>query len=294
MNALLIGNDINNATASYSWSDLLNGLIEFAGVDNMLSLDNKPFPLLYEEIYLSSAKSTKIKEIELKRFIAKETNKLAPNDIHHELLKLGIENIFTTNYDLTLEKAINSSEGKLRNQGVIKENLYSLFRYHRLKDKNIWHIHGSQRAPNTITLGYEHYGGYLQQMRNYLISGIKGRYQGKDFEPLTNSIIFDRIKHHSWMDYFFSHNVFILGLNLDFVEMHLWWLLTIRTRMMITERVSVSNKIIYYYPEMFHNSSKAKLDLFNINGIETVPVEMKKNGQMEYYMKVIENIRKRV
>lgn len=41
--ALLIGNDINNATESYSWLDLINGLLAYAKIDRKLNQVNKPF-----------------------------------------------------------------------------------------------------------------------------------------------------------------------------------------------------------------------------------------------------------
>ena len=53
---LLVGNDINNATSDYSWANLLTDLIDYAKLEEVPSMDNKPFPLFYEEIYLNSAK----------------------------------------------------------------------------------------------------------------------------------------------------------------------------------------------------------------------------------------------
>lgn len=285
-----MGNDINNITSGYSWWDLLEGLKKMAGTPLDLTADDKPFPLLYEEIYLNAATTSKTKEIDLKRFIAQETMRLEPNEIHHDLLGLGTDTIFTTNYDLTFEKALKADMTTLRNNGVVKENLYSLFRNHEIQHQKIWHIHGSLLAPNTITLGYEHYGGYLQQMRNYLITDVKGRYKDVNFQALLSAIRHDDIKHHSWMDYFFTHDLFILGLNLDFVEMHLWWFLTIRTRLIVKDKIDASNTIRYYYPDIFEKSSKSKLDLLRINGIKTIPLKMKKNGRLDYYKKVVQHI----
>uniref|UniRef100_UPI0040489682 hypothetical protein n=1 Tax=Roseivirga sp. TaxID=1964215 RepID=UPI0040489682 len=102
--ALLIGNDINNATESYSWNNLISGLLEYAKIDKNFSMKDKPFPMLYEEIYLNSAKAHRTPERRLKAFIAAQTRKLNPNELHQEILDLGIENILTTNYDLSFEK----------------------------------------------------------------------------------------------------------------------------------------------------------------------------------------------
>ena len=236
---LLIGNDINNATTDYTWSDLLEGLVGAAGLLDPLNMDQKPFPLLYEEIYLRSAKQNQIKEIDLKKFIAKNTRRLVPNSIHQRIVDMKVVNLFTTNYDLTLEKCLTNAISKITNQGVVREVLYNLFRVHQFEDKNIWHIHGSDLSPASITLGYEHYSGYLQQMRNYVASGTKGSYKNIDFEALEKRLTEGQIDYDCWVDFFFTHDVHILGLNMDFVEMHLWWLITYRARMMVENRISI-------------------------------------------------------
>ena len=175
--ALLIGNDINNVTNDYSWQKLVNGLISYAQLSKKpQQSDFKPFPLLYEEIYLNAAKLYGTKELRLKQYIASNTRILKPNNIHERLVHLGIQNLMTTNYDLTLEQCLTDSQRTITNKGLIKEQVYNLFRYHKIENRNIWHIHGSQLSPKSITLGYEHYSGFLQQMRNYVASGTRGAY----------------------------------------------------------------------------------------------------------------------
>ncbi|MGJ1324140.1 hypothetical protein ACR780_15755 [Sphingobacterium faecium] len=51
--ALLIGNDINNINKGTSWNDLL---ISIKNKYHVQTLENgrKPFPMLYEEIFLSA------------------------------------------------------------------------------------------------------------------------------------------------------------------------------------------------------------------------------------------------
>jgi hypothetical protein len=289
---LLIGNDINNATSDYSWRDLIDGLITFSKIREKPDMANKPFPMLYEEIYLTAARQNGLKELEIKSFIASNTGYLEPNAIHEHVVSLEVENILTTNYDLTCEKCLSKNSGNLTNQGFIKETLYSLFRMHHLERKKIWHIHGSELLPRSITLGYEHYSGYLQQMRNYIASGAKGIYKNKDFSPIEQRLQSGPFNHYSWVDYFFTHDVHILGLNLDFVEMHLWWLLTYRARLLVEERISLTNKIYYYFPEQLMNSSRPKLQLFHVNGVETISFPIRRNDKMQYYKEILDHIEK--
>src|SRR4051812_19660018 len=126
--AILVGNDINNATGNYSWAQLLKGLLEYAQVDQ-LNMENKPFPMLYEEIYLNSAKKYKTPEGRIKAFISSQTRKLVPNILHEEILNLGIENIMTTNYDLLFERQGGFDKKRCRNYGCIKESTYNVFRH---------------------------------------------------------------------------------------------------------------------------------------------------------------------
>ncbi|MEI8203107.1 MAG: hypothetical protein WCH34_08860 [Bacteroidota bacterium] len=288
---LLIGNDINNASANYSWSDLLSDLIGYARLTEAPSMDNKPFPLFYEEIYLSSARQYGTKESDLKDYIAAKTRQLVPNEIHSEILSLGIKTILTSNYDLTLEQVMTQDMNKLKNMGYIKESLYSLFRLNKVNEVDFWHIHGWALAPKSITLGYEHYGGYLQQMRNYVVTGTKGSYAIKDFLPMYIRLRKNEILYESWVDYFFTHDIDIFGLKLDFVEMHLWWLLTYRARAKVAQRMELKNKIRYYYPEKFANKSKHILELLRANEVETIPVIMEGDDRIKYYKKVLKRIR---
>jgi len=288
---LLIGNDINNATSNYTWENLLDDLIDYAQLTKKPSNEKKPFPLLYEEIYLNSAFKYGIKESRFKKNIASKTRHLLPNDIHNQILKLGIKTIFTTNYDFTLEKVLTDNIKNLKNSGYIKESLYNIFRIYKINDYNFWHIHGSELAPNTITLGYEHYSGYLQQMRNYVVTGTKGNYRKKDFLPLHTRFNENSINHESWIDYFFTHKIDILGLKLDFVEMDLWWLLTYRSRARVSNKIKSANIIRYFYPKKYESESKHKLELLNANGIITIPIIMYDNDRIKYYKKVLKYIK---
>lgn len=288
---LLIGNDINNTHADSSWKNLLTSLLDFSEVRNEVSIKNKPFPLLYEEIFLWSAREHDKEESVLKEFIAKQVNEIEPNDIHREILKLGVQNILTTNYDQAFEKVLSNQTQKLKNEGVIKESLFSLFRKNRVNEMIFWHIHGTALTPKTITLGYEHYGGYLQQMRSYVVTGTKTNYKKDVFDPIHKRLKYNKIGYDSWIDFFFTHDIEIFGLNLDFVEMHLWWLLTYRAKSIVTQRIDISNEIRYYYPENLEEESKQKLELFKAVGVQTIAIPMKGEDKTAYYKKVIKRIK---
>ncbi|HSY62105.1 MAG TPA: SIR2 family protein [Cytophaga sp.] len=287
----LIGNDINNATASYSWENLLKDLTRYAGLKSMPNMLNKPFPLVYEEIILKALVNGTIHENDLKKFIASKVSLLKPNSIHYSIADTDVQHIFTTNYDCTLENAFNGSIKQINNIGCIKEVSFSLFRKNKIEKTNFWHIHGLSTHAQSITLGFEHYGGYLQHMRNYVVAGTKDTYKSIRFSPLELRIKKNKITHASWVDFFFTHDIEIFGLNLDVVEVHLWWLLTYRARMKATNKLSITNRIRYFYPKQYEVSSRHKLELLKACGVEVVGLPMKDGDRIGYYEKVLKRIR---
>lgn len=290
--ALLIGNGVNNIKQTYSWSDLVDDLIRLVKAEGKIEKrTDKPFPLLYEEIFVEAV-SKGIKEKEIKDYIANRVIRFEPNHVHKELLSLDVSHILTTNYDFSFEKVFTEDLNSLKNEGQVKESLYSIFRCHTLNKIKFWHIHGDANAHNSITLGYEHYSGYLQQMRNYVLTGTGNSYKNKKFDPVIKRLRSKKgIKESaSWLDLFFTHDIYIIGLTLDFMEIHLWWLLACRQRMKLVQKVPIKNKIVYFYPEMYENGIKSKLDLLKASGIDTFPISIEPSRE-EYYLEVVHNIR---
>ena len=290
MKALLIGNDINNATSDYSWSNLLQDLIDYAHLNEPPLMEGKPFPLFYEEIFLNSARQYGTKEKRIKTYIAVKALRLQPNVIHKKIIELGIPVLLTTNYDLTLEASLKAQPEHIRNAAAIKENRYSLFRVNQVEDHRIWHIHGSAVHPSSIILGYEHYSGYLQQMRNYMVIGKKGTENQRSEQALARRIKDGTVIHNSWIDFFFTHDIHIFGLNLDFVEIHLWWLLTYRARARLNSKLEIKNTITYYYPQHYEERSKYKLQLLRANEVNTVPLQMIEGDRIGYYKRVLKQV----
>lgn len=290
---LLVGNDINNLSAGYSWHELLNDLIGFVGAKDKIRPLGEQFPLFYEEIWAFAGSRGRVTEAKVKEYIASKVIKMPQNDFHSKITSLPVANILTTNYEFTLEEGFSDEEASVSNVGIIQEQRYSLFRKTENEGKSVWHIHGDAQRPSSMALGYEHYAGYLQHMRNYVADGVS--YKKVSFEALTKRLKQSgQFEHSSWIDFFFTHDVHIVGLGLDFVEIHLWWLLTYRARASIKRKIQTSNKIIYYCPKQREDKDETKLRLLRANNVEVKYFDRPNSDKNIYYGKVLNSLKRQL
>lgn len=297
LKVLLLGNGINRIDNDYSWEDLMHDLLAFANKQHAISVKDKPFTLLYEEIYhrwmtehhqpapaisadlqdTANKASKDIGEMILKTKIANLVRNISSNTLHRKAIQMDVAEIMTTNYDLNLESVV---PGGVRNAPYIKPvkgSKYSILRRRKAGNKVVWHIHGDIVAPGSILLGYEQYAGYLQFVRNYVTEGIQYREQGETFQigPLTTRLRKGEQAIQSWVDHFFINDVYILGLNMDFSEMHLWWILDFRARLKHDPKFQINNRVIFLYPSHETPWVKPRIDLLCACGVSCIalPVE---------------------
>ncbi len=265
---------------------LLKSVIKWSDSSEKIRLnDEKPFSLLYEEILLHGLKALKKSETDFQRFIADEMKEIEPAEIHKQIMNAGFEHILTTNYDYALEKSIHPDMKQIENKRRINETRYSMFRKKLISNSYLWHIHGELSTPNTMNLGYEQYSGYLQKMRNYMTDGLK--YAQDFFEPFCKRFKNNEKQIESWVDLFFTNDIYILGLSLDFVEIHLWWLLTYRARQKFKNKMTIINKIVYLSCNKEKKTERlaAKHDLLKATdvSIETLTCDWK-----DFYSKALQ------
>ncbi len=300
-NVLLLGNGMNRVTQNnkYSWEDLLKNLIAkfCCGNVNLDSKNLKPFPLLYEEILSYAIFNNSGNEKSIKDFICSEIKKIKSNSCHKLLKRDFFVSFMTTNYDYLIEEAI-AGKIKFRNVGQVEETTYSLLRNKRGKNiiPSIWHIHGESNIPNTITLGYEHYAGYLQNIRQSVMRGKE--WKNFELDSLWRRLESDEVL--TWVDFFFSHNVHIVGLSLDYSEMDLWWLLVYRSRQKNNRlnkkaKYEIQNRLYYYYAKSPDKSPE--LDMHERNRLEIltsldvilVPIELHGDDYQRFYKELFES-----
>jgi hypothetical protein len=244
---LLMGNGINRLgkQPGPSWGNLLQSLQNEVGCSIDLGNDFKPFPMAFEEMLMTNCTHYGNRLKLFKKAISKTFLDTSSNDFHRKIVtSQNIKHILTTNYDYAFEKVIIPS---FSNQELsyttykTKEIKYSLRRRNTLsyinQEKNIWHIHGELYDPKnyhndkkhfkeeSIQIGYEHYSETLKVMQDYK----NGRNKWAR-TPLKKKLLESLDLKSSWIDFFFTSKLMIIGLDLSFSEIDLWWLLNFRAR----------------------------------------------------------------
>ena len=275
--SILFGNGFNRLNKENpSWDDLIKS------ISNTEIKGTIPNPIKYEAILLEDYQNSnwgdddniqetinnakKQQESELKHDIAKKLDSFKSNAIYRKILEMPFEHFMTTNYDKSLIKDLDE---KLFVSNEVTEKLYSIRRNYIIKSaendskgRYYWPIHGYYKNPSSIMLGYDQYCGSLAKLDSY----VKGYY--KDNDPIIKRLKDGSINDvTSWVDLFFISDVHIIGLNLDYEEIDLWWILNRRKRIM--SHTNLKNQIFYYQIDEKDNEKEQILKIF---GVEFVPL----------------------
>lgn len=276
-NTLIFGNGINRLSHSnISWEKILDEIKQ-----RKFNNDNLPNTMIYERIVMERPDLDRIifkVEAEIKKLIASKLETLQTHTLYNDIFNLKMNNYLTTNYDYSFKNTLVTDKS-LSFENLSNEDIYSIRRKISILKNNkdisqIWHIHGEIQKPNTIMLGLDHYCGAIGKINNY----VKGNYEYQENgntkklvsikEKLLNNS-FDKV---SWVELFFTSNIHILALSLDYSETDLWWVLNKRARMLRDREISykIKNKIIYYCNQI-EKSKEELLRSFKVD-VEIIPL----------------------
>lgn len=262
-NAILFGNGLNLLNkGAISWKELLKK------ISLREKMPSDSYTLNYECIYLDVCPSKDVCESELgavnefalKSRIAAECSAFVTNEYYNRLIDLPVDTYLTTNYDCVLDRTLLATDyAKDINNTRISESIYSIRRCHAFRSlhseviKRVFPIHGVVEAPKTIMIGYDHYCGALGKLDDYFKGNYVYKYEDKNVKlprllerlnggneenPMNSLGIF-------WPDYFFTHNIHIIGLSMLLDESDLWWVLNKRSR--YQKICNTINNSIYFY-----------------------------------------------
>ena len=121
----------------------------------------------------------------------------------------------------------------------------------------VFHPHGiaADTHHQTICIGYEHYMGYVQHLRERLIRGNVDREFADKVVYLLLGLSPSR---NTWEELFFTTDLAICGLGLDYEEADLWELLALRAAVLNTSGTLrglaaagfVPNQVVFYDTEV--------------------------------------------
>lgn len=306
--AILFGNGLNRIAGNnaISWEGLLKELYKAS------SLPTDSNTLNYECIYLDICKdlenfksgSVVETEYDLKCKIAKACNKFNSGLIYEELAHLPVQVYLTTNYDGVLDRTLVDLGYKYdKDKSCKTEAIYSIRRCHAYKDihsgdyKKIFPIHGECAAPKSIMIGYDHYCGSLGKLDDF----FKGNYTYGPKDQLTKlPRLLDRLSENGginnmgayWPDYFFTHNIHIIGLGLQLVETDLWWMLNKRARFKQFNNL-IENEIFFYGDP--DDSITKLLETFGVEVVRVKVVEPKEQKSWnEAYRTMFDEMKKNI
>ena len=145
----------------------------------------------------------------------------------------------------------------------------------------------SQYPEQSILIGNEHYADYLSVIHGILkpVSGNKGLASALNENP------------DIWPRFFFTHDIDIVGFNMDYAEIHLWWLINFRARLKRAGS-SIRNTIRFNYPSFEEKEIENKLSVLLALEIELNEVPVNRTGDItndyrRFYDKFLEAYAKR-
>lgn len=246
-NCLVIGNGLNQCLPDgVSWGNLLEMVAEEYHIEYNPDL---PMPLEFERIVneILKSRATPFGDIydEVKgKIIEKIKDYILPSEaVHYRIKDLGIDAIITTNYDSLLEQVFDPTP---TSESKPKANKYLEIPTSTVNGIKFYHAHGFYLKKGTICLGYEHYAGILQRLRDDFNSDTKEAKRKKIRQILDKTLD----KTGKWGELFYTANIAIIGFGLWESEIDFWWLITHRAYLYYTNyegiQEDMKNKVVYY------------------------------------------------
>lgn len=303
---VLIGNGLNLAEKmSVSWDTLLNHLTVTEDSSTVHKLNNT---FKFEYIEYKAVRQNQFENShKVKEAVSKEISERIPGGKNHSdfpwkktlhslFMNLPCNSYLTTNYDYALEYSLNRL---FRPQSHTNERLYSLKRKQVVNGKDVYHVHGECNKIDSILLGYEHYAGTLEKIRNSIVKSTASKnsedHRGHTF-ALNDYLIGLETMPKDWIYKFFTDDIYIVGFGLDFSELDIWWLLSYRKRAETEGKIQTHNDIYYLDTESNAKHSDAeflaKMELLETYGVEVIRCEGK--GYKARYKKAADFIKKQM
>ena len=285
---LLIGNGINRCCGGMSWEELLQKIAYKHFLSTNVALSS---PLSFEQLKATVlSRNMQVKSDGFAFDILAELDTLQ-KDRYGKILahftKMNFSNILTTNFDYSIERSLipDYQYDKYTRSVVIPQEVKcSRIRHSEINDINIYHIHGELGKKGTICLGTVHYATNLKAIMDSILDYCKE----KDSYSLKEEV-FSNDSLISWAQFFFTRDIYIVGLGLYDCDMDLWWLITYRQQLLLEGEKRIKNKIVYYY--LFEEKNQQFKECLESMGVEVRERQVIDKNWVTNYIEVAEDIR---
>lgn len=239
-------------------------------------------------------------------------SKAVMSDMFTSLVKIGFDDIITTNYSYEVEKVLlgkcpTAADVKSKNGSSRVKDFYAHYKFpkggpsKKLKKEQkykikkcyrdpktgtlIWHIHGEYLRPHSIIFGNYEYGKFLGKIQDQCTPGNYHRLfcnESKGRDPILDE---------SWVDAFLFGDVFILGFGAALDESVFWWLMDRKKRMAYAR-----GRVCFYAPiddRIPNQRQQDVVEMLSAFGAECRSLSMrisKDSDYMGFYEKAVKDI----
>ncbi len=290
---LLLGNGLNRAFGGGSWNKLLSDISEPHIEEAEVNQIDCPEPL--KVILVTNDKVDAVLRNHKDLFFGNmNENK---SEILRQILRLGFDDILTTNYSYELEMAAlglsSITEKKIislmSHSDEVKraEPKYLLHTFNEVSCNNInnriWHIHGEARKPDSMILGHYYYANLIGKMLEF------NTYRKNLFMNCAKAD--KKLKFSSWIDSFIIGDVYVLGFGFNMSEIDMWWLLNRK------KREKASHGKIYYYnicKDFNEKENQTKIKLLKILDAEILHIPVAADDWAAAYTNALNEITRKM
>lgn len=292
---LFAGNGFNSLDTHYvSWTELIQRLFKKFGVyDSYIRLfvdEVSPFmqyEILAQSILDKNGKFDRKDDEEIRKEIASLTSESLECTVVHEKAVKTYDEIITMNYDSCFESAALSC-GKI-NPPDVNDNLFQLKvdlegrkTIEGCRAKRVWHPHGAvseNGSVESLCMWFQTYIQNVSEIKQHLYPAVtsENSYGREVYEMMEEiqSMGFYSGKINSWFQLFFTADVDIIGTDLSYSELDVWWVLSCRSKLIREGKLARDfNTIRFFMLKSYEGETMSKDKIAKIALLKSMNIEI--------------------
>ena len=290
---LFAGNGFNSLDRNYvSWTELIRLLFKKFGVNDtyICSYVNKISPYMQYEILAQAileknGKFDENDEEKIRQEIAYLTSQSLECKSVHEVAVKTYDRIITLNYDSCFEEAALNGNKKFpqsvsKNIYQLKVDLQDENRIKNCMTKEVWHPHGAvseKGQVNSLCMWFQTYIQNVADIKQKVSLSINEMLEALQKEEFSEKIT-------SWFQLFFTTDVDVIGTELSYSELDVWWVLTFRSRLIREGKLKKGfNKIRYFMLSPYEGETLSEDKISMVSLLMSMDIEIVFIKPEEYF-----------